>query len=499
MAALLLTVVFPTLFSLNAAHHNPLCNTADVTRTCAKLNGGQQSIDVSKAQLMLALSANQSSIDSMWEALGLEAAGDRVGCEALCQALVEYINKVGVAPPNTNSACCTVNGKTTCNVDVSPERLHSMMTDMKSNINEFRPDDGPMVYEFLTELDEEVRTIPPRLRGVWDYVEVTANFFYIYPSSGADLNLNTEVEPTAEAALQAIPADQYIAAQNAEARAWISTVLLEMASYTTADERAVWFGGAGSLSDAQVRDRIQRAMNFVSSQLPTMRYVYPADDAIETPCSTPGAVAYVWRYPPTGSAYQVTTGPTCSNNVDPFRAKCALDRSGRYFVYLCRAWPGTTQVFQVATIIHEAIHHTGPDDITYDINQMKALPQSQQLDNAANYENFAVDVTDAGTQQAMANQQSVAQPAGGEPEAMLQITQTMRDNPLRTMLVMTISVAAAAAVYIILASLGTCTMLDPISKDANRSWVLVEENRQSTRASAMHTSSKREAGLLAAV
>eukprot|EP00418_Pyrodinium_bahamense_P017490 CAMPEP_0179127058 /NCGR_PEP_ID=MMETSP0796-20121207/60173_1 /TAXON_ID=73915 /ORGANISM="Pyrodinium bahamense, Strain pbaha01" /LENGTH=468 /DNA_ID=CAMNT_0020825835 /DNA_START=41 /DNA_END=1448 /DNA_ORIENTATION=+ len=468
MAALLLTVVFPTLFSLNAAHHNPLCNTADVTRTCAKLNGGQQSIDVSKAQLMLALSANQSSIDSMWEALGLEAAGDRVGCEALCQALVEYINKVGVAPPNTNSACCTVNGKTTCNVDVSPERLHSMMTDMKSNINEFRPDDGPMVYEFLTELDEEVRTIPPRLRGVWDYVEVTANFFYIYPSSGADLNLNTEVEPTAEAALQAIPADQYIAAQNAE------------------------------VVDAQVRDRIQRSMNFVSSQLPTMRFVYPANSARDNVCSTAGAIAYVWRNPARGSNYRVTTGPVCSNNVDPFRSKCALDRSGRYFVYLCTAWPGTTQVFQVATIIHEAIHHTGPDDITYDTTQMRYQSQTQQLDNAANYENFAMDVADAGTQRAMAYEQIVEQPAG-EPESSLQIMQAMRDNPLRTMLVVTMAMAAAAAVYIILASLGTCAMLDRTSNNANRSWVLVEGGRQGTRAPAMHMSSKREAGLLAAV
>merc|ERR1719507_316098 len=50
------------------------------------------------------------------------------------------------------------------------------------------------------------------------------------------------------------------------------------------------------------------------------------------------------------------------------------------------------QNFRIATLVHEAAHHTGPGDVTYNEQQMQSLAQSQQLDNAANYQYFAQDV-----------------------------------------------------------------------------------------------------------
>merc|ERR1711972_1087117 len=81
--------------------------------------------------------------------------------------------------------------------------------------------------------------------------------------------------------------------------------------------------------------------------------------------------------------------------MDPFETHCAIDPQGNYFVYLCERWGTLNENERIATLVHEAAHHSGPGDITYNPDTMRILVQSQQLDNAANFEYFARDVAQA--------------------------------------------------------------------------------------------------------
>lgn len=70
-----------------------------------------------------------------------------------------------------------------------------------------------------------------------------------------------------------------------------------------------------------------------------------------------------------------------------------MDGEGNLFVYLCRRWHDKLDdTSKISALVHEAAHHAGPGDITYNRDDMKALPQSEQLNNAASYQNFAEDV-----------------------------------------------------------------------------------------------------------
>jgi len=186
---------------------------------------------------------------------------------------------------------------------------------------------------------------------------------------------------------------QEIAVSDLRAKAWVSAVIGELKAFKTSSFRAKWFGGSGSLSETQVRDRVSRTMNFIGRELTDgMRYVYPGDDASNTACGG-GVIAYILRY--AGEAgYSETTGPVCNSGTDnPMTKECAIDESGRYYVYLCKIWfTDMTRDTRISTLVHEGAHHAGPADVTYDKAAMKSASQAQQLNNAANYQNFAQDV-----------------------------------------------------------------------------------------------------------
>jgi len=52
--------------------------------------------------------------------------------------------------------------------------------------------------------------------------------------------------------------------------------------------------------------------------------------------------------------------------------------------------------YQVGVLIHEAAHHAGPNDVTYNRDRAKSESQQNQLMNAANYQYFAESVAQGG-------------------------------------------------------------------------------------------------------
>jgi hypothetical protein len=128
-------------------------------------------------------------------------------------------------------------------------------------------------------------------------------------------------------------------------------------------------------------------MNFVDRELVDgVRYVYPANRASPMYCDG-GTIAYVFR-----GGGSPTTRPVCSSVSEAFSKRCAVDPSGRYFVYLCEIWDTLGEMGQISSLVHEAAHHFGPRDVTYSSIATQKLSQSDQLNNAANYQYFAQDV-----------------------------------------------------------------------------------------------------------
>jgi len=244
--------------------------------------------------------------------------------------------------------------------------------------------------------------------STWEAVERIANLFCVYPSLGQDLLVSWPEAEEVKANMASSIAqpmllqdgvasggavEQTIATRETQSKAWLATILRELAGQNAADLRRVWFGGAGYLSEEEVRQRVLRTMNFVERELSQgMRFVYPADGAQSSPCNG-GAIAYVWRAsarPTTG--YEETQGPRCRSTDNAFTKNCGLDEYGRYYMYLCRVWERATEDYQISTFVHEAAHHAGPNDVTNNKEQMKRNSQTNQLMNAANYQHFAQDV-----------------------------------------------------------------------------------------------------------
>lgn len=96
---------------------------------------------------------------------------------------------------------------------------------------------------------------------------------------------------------------------------------------------------------------------------------------------------------------------------------------------------------RIATMIHEATHHTGPKDITYNKNKAKALPQLDQLDNAANFQRYVMDVALNAPDGPIAptpptppppTPVPVAAPTYAPPESCCQIVKDFGTNPQTT-------------------------------------------------------------------
>lgn len=423
--------------------HRPLCHPRVVERACRNVHSVAVASDgnyqVSAAALGRHLSANTSTMTALWTALQLPDGRD-VSCSKLCHSVLLYVeDSGGILPPRSDVACYTAGGSTTCNLDVDPAALTRKLGQMKAG----PPDDGP-----LTTVNKDSVSAPAGLLQVsisatdqsglshlqrtarrpsgnkdagrtskgtrhrnnagggarhrhsafceyslWEVAERIANLFRVYPSSGRSLLISRPAASLLQQEpLETSTADQVeerIAAINVQAKAWVSTVLSEMEAEETYDLRRRWFGGFGNKTEDEVRARVLRTMNFVERELvDEVHYVYPADQAIQTSCSG-GTVAYVWKYLSNEEGYTETDGPICGISDDPFKAQCGMDPEGKYYVYLCERWNKISENAQIATLVHEAVHHSGPSDVTYNMDEMMSLNQEKQLNNAANYEYFA--------------------------------------------------------------------------------------------------------------
>jgi len=432
-----------TMSEGHAAGPLPLCHHAIVSRAC----GDKDSI--SKADLQRFLSANGSLIPEVWSGLFLPDDEETVKCQRLCWSVVAYVRRAGgVMPPACDIGCYTVNGHSKCSVNLSPPQL---VLGMSTVVEDDLPDDGPALADHTTAATGGVeglvrksmivnsrsfsrsgknntrtpmtetpqngtdtqreatsshwhhhsgqRTLEHCTYSMWEAVERIANMFRMYPASGREVPvsmpdvLRLQTAGAAEAVAEAADVQDEIAITNVRAKAWISTVLSEINAWQTLYFRQKWFGGDGSLSEIAVRERLLRTMNFIGRELlDGIHYVYPADDAVGSSCSG-RVIGYVWKSVTDEEGYSETSGPICSASESPFIKQCGVDPDGNYFVYLCRYWFNNIDAnSRIATLVHEASHHAGPSDVSYDRNTMQHFKQSQQLDNAANYQNFAQEV-----------------------------------------------------------------------------------------------------------
>lgn len=385
-----------------------MCDQNIVEQTCHKLNGGVASETITKAVLQELLVAKQSDIDEAWEALGLD--NQVVRCKDLCGAVVHYARATGeLLPPSSDVACYSLHGKDFCNVDVSPVTFAEKLSHLQM---EQPPDHGVQIVDddedestgpSLVQTADGKLTLRPqssaqsvgavsavedRAYEVWEVVIRIANFFRIFPwhrSSESESKLAFVQDAQTSNASNSM--SQTIAARNAQAQSWLTTIMGEMRSRSTTPFLKRWFGGSGSKSSSSVRSDILKTLSFVDRELVDgIRYIYPANRASPSYCDG-GTIAYVTRTPGSPSK-----SPVCNSEAEAFSKRCAVDRSGRFFVYLCEIWGTMDEMGQISSMVHEAVHHWGPRDVKYGSIATQKLSQKDQLKNAANYQYFAQDV-----------------------------------------------------------------------------------------------------------
>merc|ERR1739844_483306 len=232
--------------------------------------------------------------------------------------------------------------------------------------------------------------------SAWEAIERIANLFCVYPSLGKDVDVFVSGEPVL-LQMGTMSADATVAYRASEAKAWLAIVLRNVNSNQEAAAQRQWFGGAGNMNAEQVRQRILRTFNFVNREFAQGFYfIIPAENAKQSSCNV-GAVAYVWRASArTTTGYMETTGPRCNSNDNPRTKNCALDQYGKYYIYLCNDFLSQAESYQVGVLIHEAAHHAGPNDVTYNKDRAQRESQYNQLMNAANYQYCAQAVNEGG-------------------------------------------------------------------------------------------------------
>jgi len=415
--------------------HLPLCDALIVDETCRKINGIDDGPSP-KSALWAALADMLSavSLEEAQRALNFPEGESEVGCMDLCTAAVQYVRSSGgVMPPSSHVACRTVHGTTTCDVEADPDDLirrfgslsdldlpdEGPLTPSTEETVAGSEGDGPALYEqeiightskagLAALLQRGARSHvavfanATTRRGLlhytaWEAVERIANLFCIYPNSGREeVVIISDEEPSL---LQggAANADTTVAYRVQEAKTWLATVVRNVNSRSEAAAQQKWFGGAGSLNTEQVRQRILQTVNFINREFAQGFYITTnADNAKQSACPG-GAVAYVWRASARATTgYQETTGPRCNAGDNPRTTNCGIDQYGKYYMYLCGSYMQQSEDYQVNVLIHEAAHHAGPNDVTYDQNAMQRNYQQDQLMNAANYQFFAQSVAQGG-------------------------------------------------------------------------------------------------------
>lgn len=405
----------------------PLCWNPLVKKVCSKLTNGDPKMSAPDL-LQDLFSASRKSVKAFVAELNGKGRRSMTHCRSLCKRSLKYaVRQQLIVPDGHDKGCIKSSGKWVCEVDLSPKHIadeervdlesptqpdHGVdeAADESSSVLEgaargivarrttvaSKPKEGASQSAFMAigagASDGDVEQSPEQM------ALKTLRLFRIYVShpdddekiiNGEDSSSLLSLNGTS-ATMSSTTA---IATAQVQARAWVSTVLGEMASFSTGTLRSKWFGGSGTKSTTEVRTRILNTFNFMDSQLADMNYLYPADDATGTSCGG-STLAYVWKWTSNEEGYEETKGPVCSSFSQAKTKNCAVDSAGHYIVYLCKYWyESFGEVARTSTFVHEAAHHTGPSDVSYDVSTIKSMSQEQQLNNAANYQRFGEDLT----------------------------------------------------------------------------------------------------------
>lgn len=223
--------------------------------------------------------------------------------------------------------------------------------------------------------------------STWALVDRILNAFRIYPATH---KLNIPASEAASLAQTDVQSSQTeIAELSVKAKGWVNAALNEMTALSTESRRDMWFDTA-----ATTRTRIVNTLNFVIQHIDNFNYIFPSSECSKG-CngkSGGGTLAFVCQYRRNHRDFIESQGPVCTAQTRCGDC-CAKDSSGHRNIYLCQRWFNyRSNTVKVGTIVHEAVHHTGPRDWSYSQSAMKKLEISKQLDNAANYQVFVRDV-----------------------------------------------------------------------------------------------------------
>lgn len=347
----------------------PLCHDAVVQESCRKIGGEEGATSLSRAQLPELLSLNESTADALWLAIG-GISSEAVDCKAMCAALVDFISGVGVLPPRSDTACYTAGGKASCDVDVSPHRLVVSMksgggVQAASEETQLPPVQN-LVQRGIVSVDgQKLQSVV--LRGteksqsraqpehcpssLWQAATRLANAFRIFPTKlSAAKSRMAQVSSHATSARSGQSdgeGEKAIAAAAAQAKAWVSTVLLELATQP--------------MSSLE-RSQTMLSLNLIQQELGNTRYIYSADAASESSCRS-GVLAYTWE---AGKE----RGPVCLEDDDPMTTHCASDHEGQRVVYVCSSWGSASEGMRASALVHEASQTISPGEGTSGMGQI---------------------------------------------------------------------------------------------------------------------------------
>lgn len=381
------------------ASYLPLCDQRIVTHTCHRLQGGPI-VPTKVTQDLLAelLSASPGDVVNALEELGLQSEKVDVECQALCDAVVQYVMRTGgILPPTTDRICYTFRGVTKCDVEVNPSQGIREEGDAREMPEKVRPRQelripgdeaaaGSGDLGAKTEAMGQFGDSLPSQHTAWDLIMSVAGHFRMFPSSGQEIVHFTVEEGQglngtgqASAFLEGEAGD-VIAQRLATARGWAATIVNELWAGHATKFINTWFHGGAYQT---VFGTISRRYKWAQTQL--NRGIHGVHAASN--CTW---VAYVINSVPHAPYhYAASTGPRCRGSATQ---GCAIDASGRYIVNFCQGWFGENFPYQVSTIFHELSHLTGTADLQGDVGRCKTQPISTSLENSYSYGYFAQDL-----------------------------------------------------------------------------------------------------------
>jgi len=412
----------------------PICANSIVAKACKDIKNNHLTT-IAWQDLASLLSATPSATAKFRDAVGLGQGEmkDSIKCSTLCQTVAAYVGKRTKLPPSSNVGCYKTYMGVNCSVQLGGKRINRIMAhagtskgaDFQHSVKQKeQPGEIPKDNKSESKLrmsKENVRSFSKSKNKVpykpWDFAIRVAMAFRFYPAEHEVKVFHTKSEVVKGVVKGGVPqakSVEVVAKLVTQAKAWVNRVIMKMKRRQTLKFRKKWFGGfaAHPWSVKRVRQQILLALNFVVRELDNTIYVVPASAKKCEGTTGGGIMGFVFKAnrqssDPPAPQYMVTKFPRCKKEIKPseFEAKeCGLTSEGNFIVFLCKRWydwprisHDPTDSTRIGTIVHELIHHTGPQDKSYDEKKMRnMLSQAEQLNNAASYQRLVWDVATSG-------------------------------------------------------------------------------------------------------